>query len=69
MEDYNCPFSFDELSDSLKKASGTATGPHNIHYQFLKHLPFVSKHALLSILIIYLLAASLSVQIPGSRPP
>lgn len=49
LEDYNCPFSFDELSDSLKKASDTATGPDNIHYQFLKHLPFVSKHALLSI--------------------
>ena len=39
LESYNAPFNIDELRDSLDKANGTATGPDDVHYQFLKHLP------------------------------
>ena len=38
-EDYNIPFNITELKDSLNKSHDTATGPDDIHYQFLKHLP------------------------------
>ena len=39
LEEYNRPFSLDELRKSLDKAHGTACGPDDIHYQLLKHLP------------------------------
>ncbi|KAK6171735.1 hypothetical protein SNE40_018173 [Patella caerulea] len=39
-ECYNDKFSISELRDSLKRARDTATGPDEIHYQILKHLPF-----------------------------
>ncbi|KAK6189067.1 hypothetical protein SNE40_005112 [Patella caerulea] len=39
-ECYNDRFSIAELRDSLKRARDTATGPDEIHYQILKHLPY-----------------------------
>ena len=39
LEEYNRPFSLDELRKSLDKAHATACGPDDIHYQLLKHLP------------------------------
>ena len=38
-EDYNEHFSISELKTALSKAHDTATGPDDIHYQLLKHLP------------------------------
>ena len=38
-ENYNVQFSFRELCDSLKKSHDTATGPDEICYKLLKHLP------------------------------
>ena len=48
-EHYNQPFTLSELQDSLSKSNDTATGPDNIHYQLLKHLPLQSLETLLSI--------------------
>jgi ribonuclease HI len=48
-EDYNQPFSLEELRDSLYKSHDTAPGWDEIHYQFLKHLPESSLKILLSI--------------------
>ena len=48
-EDYNNPFVLSELKDSLGRCHDTATGPDEIHYQFLKHLPEVSLQVLLGI--------------------
>ena len=39
LEEYNRPFSLDELRKSLDKAHDTACGPNDIHFQLLKHLP------------------------------
>ena len=39
LEEYNRPFSLDELRKLLDKAHDTACGPDDIHYQLLKHLP------------------------------
>ena len=49
-EEYNTPFNLDELKDAISKAHDTATGPDEVHYQMLKHLPPKSLHALLDIL-------------------
>ena len=49
-EDYNIPFTISELKNSLGKCHDTATGPDEIHYQFLKHLPQTSLLVLLNIL-------------------
>ena len=49
-EDYNIPFSISELKNSLGICHDTATGPDEIHYQFLKHLPQTSLLVLLNIL-------------------
>ena len=38
-ENYNEFFSLSELRTALSKAHDTATGPDNIHYQLIKHLP------------------------------
>ena len=38
-ENYNVAFTIRELCDALKKSHDTATGPDEIHYQLLKHLP------------------------------
>ena len=48
-EEYNTPFNLDELKDAISKAHDTATGPDEVHYQMLKHLPTKSLHALLDI--------------------
>ena len=52
-EEYNNLFNFDELLDAIKQSHDSATGPDEIHYQMLKHLPESSLQALLGILIIY----------------
>ena len=49
-EEYNSPFNLDELKDAISKAHDTATGPDEVHYQMLKHLPPKSLQALLDIL-------------------
>ena len=38
-EYYNTPFSYEELLSALEQCSDGATGPDDVHYQFLKHLP------------------------------
>ena len=48
-EEYNTPFNLDELKDAISKAHDTATGPDEVHYQMLKHLPPQSLQALLVI--------------------
>ena len=48
-ENYNVPFTITELCDALKKSHDTATGPDEIHYQLLKHLPGDSLMVLLDI--------------------
>ena len=49
-EKYNSPFTFSELSDALHKSRDTATGPDDIHYQILKHLPNRTLKTLFNIL-------------------
>ena len=48
-ENYNVRFTIRELCDALKKSHDTATGPDEIHYQLLKHLPRDSLMVLLDI--------------------
>ena len=48
-EVYNRPFSMEELQDALHRAHDTSTGPDEIHYQLLKHLPNSSILLLLNI--------------------
>ena len=48
-EEYNNLFNFDELLDAIKQSHDSATGPDEIHYQMLKHLPKSSLQALLGI--------------------
>ena len=48
-EEYNSPFNLDELKEAISKSHDTATGPDEIHYQMLKHLPPRSLEALLDI--------------------
>ena len=38
-EVYNTLFSMDELRDAVSRSHDTATGPGDVHYQMLKHLP------------------------------
>ena len=52
-ENYNVPFSIRELCDALKKSHDIATGPDEIHYQLLKHLPRDSLMVLFDICYIY----------------
>ncbi len=49
MEDYNSPFTIKEIKESLDKCHDTATGPDDVHYQFLKHLSSESLLVLLDI--------------------
>ena len=46
-EHYNKDFTMKELMKAFKKFHGTAVGCDDIHYQFLKHLPFRSLDSLL----------------------
>ena len=48
-EGYNTPFNLEELNDAISKAHDTATGPDEVHYQMLKHLPPKSLQTLLDI--------------------
>ena len=48
-EEYNNPFNLDELKDAVGGSHGAATGPDEIHYQMLKHLPLGSLQTLLDI--------------------
>ena len=48
-ENYNNPFSLDELTDAIFK-SDTAVGPDDVHYQMLKHHPNDALLTLLNIL-------------------
>ena len=38
-EEYNNHFNLLELKDAIQKSHDTATGPDEVHYQMLKHLP------------------------------
>ena len=49
-EEYNEPFTFDELHTALNKSHDTAVGPDQIHYQLLKHLPDPCLRTLLTLL-------------------
>ena len=49
-ENYNNPFSLDELTDAISKSHDTAVGPDDVHYQMLKHLPDDALLTLLNIL-------------------
>ena len=48
-ENYNNPFNLSELVEAIEKSHDTATGPDDIHYQMLKHLPKRSLQTLLNI--------------------
>ena len=48
-EENNNPFNLDELKDAISKSHVRATGPDEIHYQMLKHLPLKSLQTLLDI--------------------
>ena len=48
--DYNIPFTLEELKESLTKASDSAVGPDEVHYQFLRHLDEDTLKLLLQIL-------------------
>ena len=48
-EQYNKDFTIKELRKALKKCHDTAVGCDDIHYQFLKYLPFRSLDSLLRI--------------------
>ena len=50
LEEYNRPFSLDELRKSLDMAHDTACGPDDIHYQLLKHLPESALQVLLDLM-------------------
>ena len=50
IEEYNNPFNLLELIDAIQKSNDTATGPDEVHYQMLKHLP---NNALSTILHIF----------------
>ena len=49
-EKYNVDFFKREITKSIAQATDSATGPDEIHYQFLKHLPDVSLDLLLLLL-------------------
>ena len=49
LEEYNRPFSLDELRKSLDKAHDTACVPDDIDYQLLKHLPESALQVLLDL--------------------
>lgn len=46
-EPYNRPFSTEELLFQLDSVKGSSLGPDDIHYDFLKRLPFYAKRKLL----------------------
>jgi hypothetical protein len=60
LEEYNRPFSLDELRKSLDKAHDTACGPDDIHYQLLKHLPESALQVLLDLISTFLFGKGVS---------
>ena len=48
-EEYNNLFNITELKDAIAVSTDTATGPDDIHYQMLKHLPETALDTLLHI--------------------
>ena len=48
-EEYNILFNITELKDAIAVSKDTATGPDDIHYQMLKHLPETALDTLLHI--------------------
>ena len=48
-EEYNSLFNITELKDAIAESKDTATGPDDIHYQMLKHLPETALDTLLHI--------------------
>ena len=48
-EEYNSLFNITELKDAIAVSKDTATGPDDIHYQMLKHLPETALGTLLHI--------------------
>ena len=48
-ESYNKPLTVEELEVALGKSKGSTTGPDEIHYQFLKHLPSSCKGTLIEL--------------------
>ena len=48
-EIYNKDFNLDELVEAIQLSHDSARGPHEIHYQMLKHLPENSLETLLNI--------------------
>ena len=48
-EEYNSLFNITELKDAIAVSNDTATGPDDIHYQMLKHLPETALTTLLHI--------------------
>ena len=48
-EEYNSLFNITELKDANAVSKDTATGPDDIHYQMLKHLPETALDTLLHI--------------------
>lgn len=46
-ENYNSPFSADELNNAIEQAKDTAAGPDCIHYQLIRNLPSTAKLLLL----------------------
>ena len=48
-EIYNKDFNLDEFVEAIQLSHDSATGPDEIHYQMLKHLPDTSLETLLNI--------------------
>ena len=49
---YNKIFNLDELVEAIQLSHDSATGPDEIYYQMLKHLPDTSLETLFNILIL-----------------
>ena len=49
IEHYNSLFNISELKDATAASKDTATGPDDIHYQMLKHLPDITLDTLFHI--------------------
>ena len=48
-EVYNVPFIMEELTDAILKSNNSATGPDDIHYQLISHLPESALTVLLNV--------------------
>jgi ribonuclease HI len=48
-EHYNRPITVQELDTALRKAKNSSTGPDEVHYQILKHLPNTCKNTMVAL--------------------